>query len=152
MHCHHEAAFAEVIPRMPRGDCFAKDRLAMTIHFEKEIGVELMEAIRVNQLTHDYGELRALAGISFSIAAGEVFSLLGPNGAGKTTTIRILTGQLKPSSGQACVFGFDVVRERQQIQSRIGVVFEYPNLYERMTARENLLFAASLYGVPHGPR
>ena len=106
-----------------------------------------MEAIKVSNLTRDFKSLRALNNISFSVQPGEVFSFLGPNGAGKTTTIRILTGQLRPTAGRAWVAGYDVVNERQFIQPRIGVVFEYPNLYERMSARENLAFSARLYGV-----
>ena len=106
-----------------------------------------MDAIKVQNLTHDFKSLRALDNISFSVQAGEVFSLLGPNGAGKTTTIRILTGQLLPSGGQAWVAGYDVVRQSEQIKTCIGVVFEHPNLYERMSARDNLAFYAQLYGV-----
>ena len=106
------------------------------------------EAIRVEALRRDYNGLRALEGISFTVQKGEVFGLLGPNGAGKTTTIRILTGQLRPSSGQAWVLGCDVVSERQALKPHIGVVFEYQNLYERLSARDNLNFTANLYGVP----
>ena len=106
-----------------------------------------METIRVQNLFFAYREINALNGISFSVNRGEIFSLLGPNGAGKTTTIRILTGQLKPASGQVWVAGIDMIKEAQQAKPLIGVVFEYPNLYERMSARENLLFSARLYGV-----
>jgi ABC-2 type transport system ATP-binding protein len=105
-------------------------------------------AIKVEHLTRDYNGLRALDGINFSVEHGEVFGFLGPNGAGKTTTIRILTGQLRPTSGQAWVLGCDVVDDRQKLKPQIGVVFEYQNLYERLSARDNLNFAADLYGVP----
>jgi ABC-2 type transport system ATP-binding protein len=105
-------------------------------------------AIKVENLTRDYNSLRALDGISFCVEQGEVFGFLGPNGAGKTTTIRILTGQLRPTSGQAWVLGCDVVEDRQALKPQIGVVFEYQNLYERLSARDNLNFAADLYGVP----
>jgi ABC-2 type transport system ATP-binding protein len=105
-------------------------------------------AIKVKNLTRDYNSLRALDGISFCVEQGEVFGFLGPNGAGKTTTIRILTGQLRPTSGQAWVLGCDVVEDRQALKPQIGVVFEYQNLYERLSARDNLNFAADLYGVP----
>jgi ABC-2 type transport system ATP-binding protein len=88
-----------------------------------------------------------LRGISFSVEAGEIFSFLGPNGAGKTTTIRILTGQLRPTGGWARVAGFNVVKERQALKPAIGVVFEHQNLYERLSARDNLNFIARLYGV-----
>ncbi len=83
-----------------------------------------MKAIEVHQLTHNYRDLRALDGISFSVDQSEVFGFLGPNGAGKTTTIKILTGQLRPTSGSARIMGWDVVSQRQQIKPQIGVVFE----------------------------
>jgi ABC-2 type transport system ATP-binding protein len=88
-----------------------------------------------------------LQGISFSVEPGEIFGFLGPNGAGKTTTIRILTGQLRPTSGSARVAGCDVVSERQALKPQIGVVFEFQNIYERLSARDNLTFTARLYGV-----
>ena len=106
-----------------------------------------MKAIEVQNLTRNYNGLRAVDGISFSVEPGEIFGFLGPNGAGKTTTIRMLTGQLLPSSGTAKVAGYDVVSERQQLKPRIGVVFDCQNLYERMSARENLVFSARLYRV-----
>jgi ABC-2 type transport system ATP-binding protein len=89
-----------------------------------------MNAIVVQDLTRDFNGLRALDGISFSVQAGEIFGFLGPNGAGKTTAIRILTGQLRPTSGRAWVMGCDVVHERAALKPQIGVVFEYQNLYQ----------------------
>jgi ABC-2 type transport system ATP-binding protein len=109
-----------------------------------------MKAIQVRELTRDYNGLRAVDGITFTVETGEIFGFLGPNGAGKTTTIKVLTGQLRPTSGTAQVAGCDVVKGRQQLKPRIGVVFEYQNLYERLSARDNLIFAARLYGVPKG--
>nr|MBN1230173.1 ABC transporter ATP-binding protein [Anaerolineae bacterium] len=106
-----------------------------------------MYAIEVQDLVRDYNGLRAVKGISFTVNAGEIFGFLGPNGAGKTTTIKMLTGQLRPTSGMARVAGCDVVEERQQLKRHIGVVFDSQNIYERMSARENLRFAARLYGV-----
>ncbi|MFL7790912.1 MAG: ABC transporter ATP-binding protein [Anaerolineae bacterium] len=106
-----------------------------------------MSAIEVQNLTRDYDGLRAVDHISFEVEPGEIFGFLGPNGAGKTTTIKMLTGQLRPTSGQARVMGCDVVEERQRLKPQIGVVFEYQNIYERLSARDNLLFAARLYGV-----
>lgn len=108
----------------------------------------MQSVIRVETLRRDYNGLRALDGVSFTVQKGEVFGLLGPNGAGKTTTIRILTGQLRPSSGRAWVLGYDVVNQRQALKPHIGVVFEHQNLYERLSARDNLNFTANLYGVP----
>jgi ABC-2 type transport system ATP-binding protein len=106
-----------------------------------------LKAIEVQDLTRDYSDLRAVDSISFTVESGEIFGFLGPNGAGKTTTIKMLTGQLRPTSGRACVMGRDVVTQRQQLKPHIGVVFEYHNVYERLTGRENLQFAARLYGV-----
>jgi ABC-2 type transport system ATP-binding protein len=107
----------------------------------------MMSAIEVQNLTRDYNGLRAVDHISFAVDPGEIFGFLGPNGAGKTTTIKMLTGQLRPTSGQARVVGCDVVEERQRLKPQIGVVFEHQNIYERLSARDNLLFAARLYGV-----
>jgi ABC-2 type transport system ATP-binding protein len=109
-----------------------------------------MNAIEVHELTRDYDGQRAVDSITFHVEAGEIFGFLGPNGAGKTTTIKVLTGQLRPTSGTARVAGCDVVEERAQLKPRIGVVFEVQNLYERLSARDNLVFAARLYGVRRG--
>jgi ABC-2 type transport system ATP-binding protein len=109
-----------------------------------------MNMIETENLTRDYKNRRAVDGISFTVAQGEIFGFLGPNGAGKTTTIRMLTGQLKPTAGAARVAGCDVQSETARLKPQIGVVFEYQNLYERMTARENLSFYANLYGANHG--
>ena len=108
------------------------------------------KAINVQDLTRDYNRLRALDRISFTVERGEVFGFLGPNGAGKTTTIKILTGQLRPTSGKAWVMGCDVVEERHQLKPQIGVVFETQNIYERLSARDNLAFFARLYGINSG--
>ncbi len=106
-----------------------------------------MAAIAAEGLTRTYNGLRAVDGISFNVEAGEVFGFLGPNGAGKTTTIRILTGQIRPSAGYGRVAGFDIVTQRQQLKRQIGVVFEQQNLYERLSAHENLAFWCRLHGV-----
>lgn len=106
-----------------------------------------MKAIEVEHLTRDYKETRAVDDISFTVGSGEIFGFLGPNGAGKSTTIKMLTCQLRPSSGKAQVMGCDVVEDRQQLKPQIGVVFEHQNLYQRDTARGNLRFYARLYGV-----
>lgn len=106
------------------------------------------KAIRVENISHSYNGLKALDQVSYEVKPGEIFGLLGPNGAGKTTMIRILTGQLRPTAGQAWVAGWDVVEERDQLKPRVGVVFEFQNLYMRLSARDNLVFSARLYGVP----
>ena len=104
-------------------------------------------AIEVDGVSYAYGDREAVKGISFKVAPGEVLGFLGPNGAGKSTTIKILTGQLPAKSGVARVLGRDVRRDDPEIQRHIGVCFEEKNLYESMTAEENLKFFASLFGL-----
>jgi ABC-2 type transport system ATP-binding protein len=105
-----------------------------------------MPAIEVENLSRIFNSLRAVDNISFSVDAGEIFGFLGHNGAGKTTTIRMLSGQLLPTSGRGRVAGCDIVTEQQRLKPLIGVVSEHQNLYERMSGLENLEFAARLYG------
>jgi ABC-2 type transport system ATP-binding protein len=105
-------------------------------------------AIEVRDLKKYYESVRAVDGISFAVASGEVFGLLGHNGAGKTTTIRMLTGRTTPTSGEACVAGFNVATQRDQVKPLINLVFEDQNLYERLTGRVNLSVFADLYSVP----
>ena len=105
--------------------------------------------IEVKGLTKRYGELLAVDSISFNIEKGEIFGFLGPNGAGKTTTIKILTGELEPTDGDIKVVGFNPVSDRKNLHKIIGVVPEVQNLYERMTAKENLTFFAKLYDINH---
>jgi len=104
-------------------------------------------AIEVSDLTKHYGDVKAVDGVSFKVARGEFFGLLGPNGAGKTTTIRMLTGLTKPLSGTAKVAGRDCIRETLSVKQRIGVVSEVSNLYNEMSAWDNLMFIGELYGV-----
>jgi ABC-2 type transport system ATP-binding protein len=107
----------------------------------------MVKAIEIHELTRNFNGLCAVNAIDFTVDSGEIFGFLGPNGAGKTTTIRMLTGQLRPSSGTAKVMGCDVVEQRQQLKPQIGVVFDNQNLYQRMSGRDNLRFYARLYGV-----
>ncbi|MGI8475885.1 MAG: ATP-binding cassette domain-containing protein [Thermomicrobiales bacterium] len=104
--------------------------------------------VEVDALEKHYGDVRAVDGISFAIAPGEVFGLLGHNGAGKTTTIRVLTGRTKPTGGSARVAGFDVATERDRVKPLINLVFEDQNLYERLSGRDNLAVFADLYRAP----
>ncbi len=106
------------------------------------------KAIEVRSLTKRYGLVLALDSIDFQVGRGQIFGLLGPNGAGKTTTIKILTGLTKPNAGSATVLGHDVATDTIQVKKRIGVVPEASNIYEEMTAEQNLIFASELYGVP----
>jgi ABC-2 type transport system ATP-binding protein len=101
--------------------------------------------IEAFELTKNYGDVRAVDQVSFTIPQGEVFGLLGPNGAGKTTTIKMLTTLSKPDSGQCTIDGFDVVKNAFDIKGRIGVVPQENNLDRELTAFENLL----IYGMLH---
>jgi ABC-2 type transport system ATP-binding protein len=103
--------------------------------------------IQANQLTRRFKDNVAVDHISFDVGKGEVFGFLGHNGAGKTTTIRMLTGQLRPNEGSAKIDGHDIVDGRRYIKPIIGVAFEYQNLYERVSGRENLRFFARLHGI-----
>lgn len=104
-------------------------------------------AISVKDLHYSYGDNLAVDGISFDVAAGEVIGFLGPNGAGKSTVVKMLTGQLTPQEGTATLLGMDVVKARKQVQQEIGISFESTNLYEKMSAVENLDLFAKLYKV-----
>jgi ABC-2 type transport system ATP-binding protein len=104
-------------------------------------------AISVQSLRKSFGDLEAVRGVDFEVAAGEVFGFLGPNGAGKTTTINMLCTLTLPSSGGARVAGHDVVRERDEVRRHIGLVFQDPTLDGYLTAAQNLRMHAELYGV-----
>jgi len=105
------------------------------------------KAIVASNLAYNYGDLMAVDHIDFELGRSEILGFLGPNGAGKTTTVKMLTGQLKPKAGQAKVLGFSVIDNVRKIQGRIGICFEETNLYEQMSARENLNLFAQLFGV-----
>jgi ABC-2 type transport system ATP-binding protein len=104
-------------------------------------------AITVRNLVKTFGEVRAVRGVDFEVANGEVFGFLGPNGAGKTTTINMLCTLAKPTSGEATVAGHDVVKERDDVRRNIGLVFQDPTLDGYLTAEQNLKLHAELYGV-----
>jgi ABC-2 type transport system ATP-binding protein len=104
-------------------------------------------SIVAEDLTYTYGDLVAVDHISFQVHEGEILGFLGHNGAGKTTTWRMLTGQMRPKGGRAIVLGKDIAREAQRVQGEIGVCFEQTNLYEQMSARENLRLFARLFGI-----
>lgn len=105
------------------------------------------DTIVAEELGYWYGDLVAVDHISFSVAEGEIIGFLGPNGAGKTTTVMMLTGQLKPKTGKAVLLGMDVAENIEKVQGEIGVCFETTNLYEKMSAIENLRLFARLFGV-----
>jgi ABC-2 type transport system ATP-binding protein len=108
---------------------------------------ELRPAIEVSNLQKSFGVVEAVRGVSFEVAAGEVFGFLGPNGAGKTTTINMLCTLATPTAGSARVAGHDVVRERDDVRRHIGLVFQDPTLDGYLTAEQNLRLHAELYGV-----
>ncbi len=105
-------------------------------------------AIRIENLTRDFETVRAVDGLSLEVPAGIIFGFLGHNGAGKTTTVRLLNGVLAPDDGTARVLDLDPVRDGPALRRRTGVLTETHSLDERLTARENLLIYADLYGVP----
>lgn len=104
-------------------------------------------SIVAKDLTYTYGNLTAVDHVSFEVEEGEIIGYLGPNGAGKSTTVKMLTGQIRPKSGSAMLLGMDIARETNRVQAEIGVAFEITNLYEQMSAIENLSLFARLFGV-----
>ena len=106
-----------------------------------------MNAIEVLDLHKAFGEIKAVQGVSFNVAQGEIFSLLGPNGAGKTTTISMLSTLLRPDQGDAIVMGSSIRQDPMGVRSVLGVVPQEIALYEDLTARENLNFWGKMYGL-----
>ena len=104
-------------------------------------------SIQVTNLTKVYGTQRAVDGISFSLKPGEIVGFLGPNGAGKSTTMKILTGYLNSTSGEATVADFDVSQQPMPARKAIGYLPEHNPLYLDMYVREFLLFSGKLYGM-----
>jgi heme exporter protein A len=106
--------------------------------------------VEVSGLTRAFGPTRALAGVTFSIRAGECLALFGPNGAGKTTLLRVLAGLLKPSAGSACLAGI-ALPGGSEARSLVGLISHHTMLYDALSPRENVAFAARLYGVRDVP-
>ena len=102
-------------------------------------------AILAEDLQKSYGKTHALRGIDFAAKTGTVLGVLGPNGAGKTTAVRILTTLLKPDAGRATIAGLDVVKQADQLRSRIGLAGQYAAVDELLTGRENLEMFGRLY-------
>ena len=103
--------------------------------------------IEARDLVKTFGSLTAVDHVSFAITRGEIFGMLGPNGSGKTTTIRMLCGLLAPTSGEATVAGWDVMREPDQVKRRIGYMSQAFGLYRDLTVEENLRFYAGVYEI-----
>ena len=112
-----------------------------------------MEPIIVaDNLYKSFGSVRAVQGVSFTVAAGQIFGLLGHNGAGKTTTIKMLTTLLPPSSGEARVAGFSITAQAVDVRRSIGYVPQAVSVDGSLTGYENLLIFAKLYDLPRGER
>ncbi len=111
-------------------------------------------AVIVEDLVKEYvpGMPRAVDGLSFSVARGEVFGLLGPNGAGKTTTIRMLTTMAKATSGRASLDGIDVIADPARARGVLAVVPQHNNLDRSLTVRQNLMFHAAYHGLSRAER
>jgi heme exporter protein A len=102
--------------------------------------------VEVADIVRAFGSRKAVAGVSFALAPGDCLAVFGPNGAGKTTLLRLLAGLLKPSSGSAQLAGIPLPGGRL-VRSRVGLISHHTMLYEALTARENVFFAARLYSV-----
>ena len=109
-------------------------------------------AIRIENVTRDFGAVRAVDGLSLEVPAGMIFGFLGPNGAGKTTTIQLLLGLLEPTRGSAEVLGFDTRTQADQIRDHTGALLEHTGLYEQLSAEENLEYYGRIYSLPVGER
>ncbi len=103
--------------------------------------------ITIDNVSKSFDAMRAVKGLSVFVTNGEVFGLVGPNGAGKTTTIRMMTGLLRPDSGKILIGSYDIVEEPVKAKSILGYVPDKAFLYEKLTAREFLVFISSIYNV-----
>ena len=108
-------------------------------------------AVEVRDLTRAFGVRKALDGVDFELPRGAFLSIFGPNGAGKTTLVRVLTTLLNATSGTSRVLGLDVVADAVELRQHIGLISHNPLLYPDLTAEENLLFFAEMYGVHGAP-
>ena len=105
-------------------------------------------ALEALALARRYGPRRAVDGVSFALAPGDCLALFGPNGAGKSTLLKMLGGLLRPSSGEARIAGRAIGGDDPVVRGAVGVISHQSQLYAALTARENVAFAARLYGVP----
>ena len=103
--------------------------------------------IKLQNITKKFDDITAVKDLSFEVEAGELFGLLGPNGAGKTTTIKMLTGLLKPTSGEAQIGVFDIKKSMGKIKEMIGVCPQEPAFYPYLTGRENVELFGNLHGM-----
>jgi ABC-2 type transport system ATP-binding protein len=108
--------------------------------------------IRTENLTRNFGNVRAVDALNLTVPGGAVFGFLGPNGSGKTTTIRMLLGLVEASSGTARVLGFDAASQADSIRTRSGALLEYSGIYERLSGEDNLDFYARIWKLRAGDR
>jgi ABC-2 type transport system ATP-binding protein len=104
-------------------------------------------ALRVEALSKNFGKIKAVAGISFEVAEGEIFGLIGPNGAGKTTTLRMIATLLRPTAGSIEVFGLDILKQGARIRELISYLPEEAGAYKNLKGIEYLNFMAALYAI-----
>lgn len=109
-------------------------------------------AIRTENLTRDFGKIRAVDQLALEVPAGIIFGFLGPNASGKTTTIHLLLGLLEPTSGRAEVMGFDTLDKGDDVRAHVGALLEHPGLYEQLSAEDNLEFYGRICRIPAGER
>ena len=112
----------------------------------------MRNAIEVKGLTKRFGDITAVKSIDFEVGKGEFFGFLGPNGAGKTTTIRMLTGIIKPSSGNTAIMGFDIEKQTLEAKKLMGIIPEISNAYIDLSGWNNMMFQGELYGLNRAKR
>jgi ABC-2 type transport system ATP-binding protein len=104
--------------------------------------------IKTSQLTKNFGSTAVVDGLNLQVRGGEIYGFLGPNGAGKTTTIKMLTGLLEPSHGEAYICGYDINKDSAKAKALMAYVPDQPKMYGKLTAREFLLLISDLYRIP----
>jgi ABC-2 type transport system ATP-binding protein len=115
-------------------------------------GLSMDYAVETDELSRSFGEVVAVDRLALQVRRPEIFGLVGPDGAGKTTTLRMLAGVLAPTSGQARVLGYDIVRQTEQVKAHIGYMPQRFSLYADLSVDENLAFFAEVYGVSRQER
>src|SRR5579883_184100 len=129
----------------PNASAVANQRWA-SVREKEPVSEDL--AVVARDLLQVFGQKTAVNRLNLSVRRGEFFGFLGPNGAGKSTTIKMFTGLLRPTAGQAYVGGINVWQDQLRARALMGVLPEYLNLYERLSGREFLIFAGHMYGIP----
>lgn len=119
-------------------------------HAESPRAASLTDAIRLDRLVKSFDARPVLRGLTYALPVGRTLVIFGPNGAGKTTLLRTLATLARPTMGSAVVAGYDVIADAHEVRRRVGYVGHQPHAYEELTARENLLFFARMYGLRDG--